>query len=109
MAPRRPGRADDLARRSGGGTVSAPERAGDTASGLSFDDLVALAALGVSRKGFTAAELDGPAAGYAGVLDSGDPAAALLDAAALLTVAGRAGVQPRRETATPPSAVAAGT
>jgi hypothetical protein len=75
-------------------------------SGFSFDDLVAVAALGVSRKGFVAAELDGPAAGYAGVLDSGDPAAALLDAAALLTVAGRAGVQPQRETAAPPAAVA---
>ena len=64
-------------------------------SGVSFDDLVTVAALGVSRKGFAAAELDGPAAGYAGVLDPGDPAAALLDAAALLTVAGRAGVPPR--------------
>ena len=65
-------------------------------SGLSFDDLVAVAALGVSRKGFAEPELDGPAAGYAGVLDAGDPAAALLDAAALLTVAGRAGVLPPR-------------
>lgn len=65
-------------------------------SGVSFDDLVAVAALGVSRKGFAAAELDGPAAGYAGVLDARDPAAALLDAAALLTVAGRAGVLPPR-------------
>ena len=65
-------------------------------SGLSFDDLVAVAALGVSRKGFAAPELDGPAAGYAGVLDAGDPAAALLDAAALLTVAGRAGMLPPR-------------
>ena len=76
-------------------------------SGLSFDDLVAVATLGVSRKGFAAAELDGPAAGHAGVLDSGDPAAALLDAAALLTLAGRAGVQPQRETAAPLAAVAA--
>jgi len=65
-------------------------------SGFSFDDLVAVAALGVSRKGFAAPELDGPAAGYAEVLDAADPAAALLDAAALLTVADRAGVQPRR-------------
>ena len=64
--------------------------------GLSFDDLVAVAALGVSRKGFAAPELDGPAAGYAGVIDASDPAAALLDAAALLTVAGRAGVLPPR-------------
>jgi uncharacterized protein DUF5691 len=75
-------------------------------SGLSFDDLVAVAALGVSRKGFAAAELDGPAAGYAGVLDAADPAAALLDAAALLTVADRAGVvPPRRPGALPPSGV----
>src|ERR1700756_5439579 len=86
MAPRRPGRADDLAPRAGGHAVS----------GLSFDDLVAVAALGVSRKGFAAPELDGPAAGYAGVMDAADPAAALLDAAALLTVAGRAGVLPKR-------------
>jgi hypothetical protein len=65
-------------------------------SGVSFEDLVAVAALGVSRKGFADAELDGPAARYAGVLDAGDPAAALLDAAALLTVASRAGVRPLR-------------
>jgi hypothetical protein len=70
-------------------------------SGLSFDDLVAVAALGVARKGFAAAELDGPAAGYANILDSGDPAAALLDAAALLTVAERAGVQPPRAPSAP--------
>jgi len=62
-------------------------------SGLTFDDLVAAAALGVSRKGFTPAELDGVASEYAERLDTTDPAAALLDAAALLTVAGRAGVQ----------------
>jgi len=70
-------------------------------SGLSFDDLVAVAALGVSRKGFAAAELGGPAAGYECVLDSADPAAALLDAAALLTVAGRAGVRPARAPSAP--------
>jgi hypothetical protein len=75
-------------------------------SGLSFDDLVAVAALGVSRKGFAAAELAGPAAGYAGVVDSGDPAAALLDAAALLTVAARAGARPERGVAAPPAAAA---
>ena len=71
-------------------------------SGLTFDDLVTTAALGVSRKGFAPAELDGVAAEYAGRLDTADPAAALLDAAALLTVAGRAGVRLAGGTALPP-------
>ncbi|TVZ05743.1 hypothetical protein EAS64_14735 [Trebonia kvetii] len=70
-------------------------------SGLTFDDLVTTAALGVSRKGFAPAELDGVAAEYAGRLDTADPAAALLDAAALLTVAGRAGVRLADGTALP--------
>ena len=71
-------------------------------SGLTFDDLVTTAALGVSRKGFAPAALDGVAAEYAGRIDTADPAAALLDAAALLTVAGRAGVRLARGTALPP-------
>jgi hypothetical protein len=71
-------------------------------SGLTFDDLVTTAALGVSRKGFAPAELDGVPAEHAGQLDAADPAAALLDAAALLTVAGRAGVRLTRATALPP-------
>ncbi len=71
-------------------------------SGLTFDDLVTTAALGVSRKGFAPAELDGVAAEYAGRLDTADPAAALLDAAGLLTVAGRAGVRLAGGTALPP-------
>lgn len=70
-------------------------------SGLSFDELVTAAALGVSRKGFTVTELDGPAARYTGAGDPGDPAAALLDAAALLTVAQRAGIHARQEFAVP--------
>jgi hypothetical protein len=61
---------------------------------VTFAELVAVATLGVSRKGFKVTELDGLAGDHAAVLDAGDPAAALLDAAALLTVAGRAGVQP---------------
>ena len=69
--------------------------AGD--EGVTFEQLVAVATLGVSRKGFAVTELAG-LAGLAGehapVLEAGDPAAALLDAAALLTVAGRAGVRP---------------
>jgi hypothetical protein len=63
-------------------------------TGVSFDDLVAVATVGVTRKGLTVSELAGPAAGQSGVLDTADPAAALLDAAALLTVARRAGLRP---------------
>ena len=67
---------------------------------LSYDDLVTAATVGITRKPLALTELDGPA-GYDGVLDADDPAAALLDAAALLTVARRAGVQPRRGVAVP--------
>ncbi len=68
---------------------------------VTFDNLVTAATVGVTRKPLTIAELDGPAAGRAGVLDAGDPAAALLDAAAMDTVARRAGFQPLRGV-TPP-------
>jgi hypothetical protein len=60
----------------------------------SFDDLVTAATVGVSRRPFAVTDLPGPAAPHAGTLDAGDPAAALLDAAALLTVAQRAGFRP---------------
>ena len=60
----------------------------------SFDDLVTAATVGVSRRPFAVTGLPGPAAPHAGTLDAGDPAAALLDAAALLTVAQRAGFRP---------------
>ena len=60
----------------------------------SFDDLVTAATVGVSRRPFAVTDLPGPAAPHAGTLDAGDPAAALLDAAALLTVARRAGFRP---------------
>ena len=63
---------------------------------VSFDDLVTAATVGVSRKPLVLTELDGPAARHAGVLDVCDPAAAVLDAAALLTAARRAGVRPER-------------
>ena len=63
---------------------------------MTFEDLVTVATLGVTRKGFTVTELDGLVGEHAAVLDGDDPAAALLDAAALLTVARRAGVQPAR-------------
>jgi Family of unknown function (DUF5691) len=68
---------------------------------LSYDDLVTAATVGITRKPLAVTGLGGPAAGYDGVLDAGDPAAALLDAAALLTVARRAGVQPRRGVTVP--------
>ena len=61
---------------------------------VSFDDLVTAATVGVSRKPLAITGLDGPAAGHAEVLDAANQAAALLDAAALMTVAGRAGFQP---------------
>jgi Family of unknown function (DUF5691) len=77
------------------------------ASSGSFDDLVAAATVGLSRKPFAVTGLIGPAedgpAAVAGVLDAGDPATALLDAAALLTVAQRAGFRPGHG-ATPSSA-----
>ena len=65
-------------------------------SGASFDDLVTAATIGLSRKPLTVTELDGPAAAMAGALDASDPATALLDAAALMTVARRAGFRPER-------------
>ena len=68
---------------------------------LSYDDLVTAATVGITRKPLAVTGLGGPAVGYDGVLDAGDPAAALLDAAALLTVAQRAGVQPRRGVTVP--------
>jgi hypothetical protein len=60
---------------------------------LSFNDLVTAATVGVSRKPLPIADLDGPAAVHVEVLDGSDPAASLLDAAALLTV-GRGSAQP---------------
>ena len=70
---------------------------------LSFDDLVTAATVGVSRKPLPVTELDGPAGVHVEVLDVSDPAASLLDAAALLTVAQRAGFRPARGIARPPS------
>jgi hypothetical protein len=70
---------------------------------LSFDDLVTAATVGVSRKPLPITELDGPAGVHADVLDVSDPAAGLLDAAALLTVAQRAGFRPRPGVACPPA------
>jgi hypothetical protein len=63
-------------------------------TGLSYDDLVTSATVGLSRRPLQITELAGPAAEHIGVLDAADPAAAILDAAALLVAARRAGTQP---------------
>ena len=73
-----------------------------TSSTASFDDLVTAATVGLSRKPLAVTDLDGPAAAHARALDAGDPAAALLDAAALMTVAQRAGFRPEQGIAGPP-------
>ncbi|MGP7997050.1 MAG: DUF5691 domain-containing protein [Streptosporangiaceae bacterium] len=59
-----------------------------------YDDLVAAATVGVGRRPQPVTGLAGPAAAHADVLARDDPAASVLDAAALLTVARRAGVRP---------------
>ena len=69
---------------------------------VSFEDLVTAATVGVSRKPLAIAGLDGPARDHAGALDGHDQAAALLDAAALMTVAGRAGFRPEQSSAPVP-------
>jgi hypothetical protein len=61
-------------------------------TGLSYDDLVAAATVGLGHSQLQVTGLSGPAAGHTAVLDKDDPAAALLDAAALMTVACRAGL-----------------
>lgn len=73
---------------------------------LGYDDLVAAATVGVGRRPLPVTGLAGPAAGHAGVLDSDDPAASVLDAAALLTVARRAGWQPESGVSCPEPAAA---
>jgi hypothetical protein len=60
----------------------------------SYADLVTAATVGLDRRPLRLAGLAGPAAAHAGVLDTSDPAAALLEAAALLSSARRAGVLP---------------
>ena len=68
----------------------------------SFDDLVTAATVGVSRKPLAITGLDGPAADHVDVLEPAHPAAALLDAAALVTVARRAGFRPAHGVVGPP-------
>lgn len=67
----------------------------------SFEDLVTAATVGLSRRPMEITALAGAAVGHEGVLDAADPAAALLDAAALYTVASRAGVRPAADVASP--------
>lgn len=88
--------------------VGDAEVAGDGAGVVSFDDLVTAATVGVSRRPLRIGALAEPAAGHAGALDSGDPAAALLDAAGLLDAGRRAGVRPVRGVACPAPAAADG-
>jgi hypothetical protein len=60
-------------------------------TGLSYDDLVTVATVGLAHRSLHVTELAGPAAEHAGLLDGDDPAAAVLDAAALMSAARRAG------------------
>jgi Family of unknown function (DUF5691) len=73
---------------------------------MSYDDLVAVATVGVGRRPELVTGLAGPAAAHAHVLSSADPAASVLDAAALLTVARRAGWQPAPGVSRPEPAAA---
>jgi hypothetical protein len=68
---------------------------------MSYADLVAAATVGVSRRPVLVTALAGPAGAHAGVLDGDDPATAVLDAAALLVSAHRAGVLPMEGVAHP--------
>jgi hypothetical protein len=73
---------------------------------VSYDDLVAAAAVGLSHSPLRLSALAGPAAGHEAVLAKDDQAAALLDAAALMTAARRAGVLPQAGVTAPPPAAA---
>lgn len=59
-----------------------------------YEDLVTAATVGLDRRPLPLEQLAGPAGSHANVLDDGDPAAAFLDAAALLFSARRAGPVP---------------
>jgi hypothetical protein len=61
-----------------------------------YEDLVTAATVGLDRRPLPVEALAGPAGEHAGVLDTGDPVAAFLDAAALLASARRAGPVPER-------------
>ena len=72
----------------------------------SYDDLVAAATVGLARRPLRITGLCGAAGEHAGVLDAGDDAAALLDAAALMVAARRAGTRPAPGVACPAPAAA---
>lgn len=69
---------------------------------VSYDELVAAATVGVSQRPLPISALTGPAGDHAGAIDAGDPAASILEAAALFSAARRAGFQPATLT-TPPA------
>jgi len=73
---------------------------------LSYDDLVAAAAVGLSHSPLPVSALAGAAAGHEAVLAKDDQAAAVLDAAALMTAARRAGMRPASGVTPPPPAAA---
>jgi hypothetical protein len=70
-------------------------------TGVSYDDLVAAATVGLSHRPLPLTELSGVVAGHAGALDAGNQASALLDAAALMVAARRAGAPPALGVACP--------
>src|SRR5690242_12195389 len=66
---------------------------GAVVTDLEYEDLVAAATVGLARRPLQISGLAGPAGERAGLLDRDDPAAALLEAAALMAGARRAGVR----------------
>jgi hypothetical protein len=66
---------------------------GAVVTGLEYEDLVTAATVGLARRPLQISGLAGPAGERAGLLDRDDPAAALLEAAALMAGARRAGVR----------------
>ena len=75
-------------------TAAEVSSAVETGDAVGFDDLVMVATVGVARRPLPIGALGSPAAGYTDALAAGDPAEALLDAAALLDAGRRAGVRP---------------
>ena len=73
-------------------------------TGLAYADLVAAATVGLSHRPLQITALSGAADEHAGLIDPGDQAAALLDAAALLVTARRAGMRPVTGLASSPAA-----
>jgi hypothetical protein len=72
----------------------------------SYEDIVTAVTVGLNQRPLTLAPLAGPAAAHVAVLDTADPAAAVLDAAALLTAGRRAGMLTGSAAAVPAAAAA---